>query len=51
VCLVPALACAAAFPVLQPLLTLAFWQAPEEIGRRGPPQGAIPGPSPASSPS
>ena len=25
----------AAFPHLQPLLTLAFWQAPEENGRRG----------------
>lgn len=28
----------AAFPYLQPLLTLAFWQAPEENGRRPVPQ-------------
>jgi hypothetical protein len=31
----------AAFPYLQPLLTLAFWQAPEENGRRPVPQVVV----------
>jgi hypothetical protein len=36
VCLAIALGGAVAFPVLQPLLTSAFWQEPEENGRRSP---------------
>jgi hypothetical protein len=44
VCLILALGSAVAFPVLQPVLTLTFWQAPEENGRRGPPQGVLPAP-------
>lgn len=34
----------AAFPCLQPVLTLAFWQAPEENGRRPVPQVIVPPP-------
>ncbi|MBV8682284.1 MAG: hypothetical protein JO111_05370 [Caulobacteraceae bacterium] len=44
VCLVAALAGVAAFPRLQPLVTLAFWQAPEENGRRPVPEVIVPRP-------
>jgi hypothetical protein len=36
VCLAIALGGAVAFPALQPLLTSAFWQEPDENGRRAP---------------
>ena len=42
ICLAAALLGVAAFPHLQPLLTLAFWQAPEENGRRGVPEVIVP---------